>query len=141
MLRQRVRFPLLARLAPFCEYAGAPNMTSVGLGTKLLRTCTDHLGVAAGATLGSPCSETHLHELVAVIVHHGSSPDGGHYTTFRKIQPSQNDCGSSDSTDDADQQWVHCDDGTVRQVDTQEVPNCEAYMLFYTGINLTWHSA
>ena len=138
-LRQRVRFPLLARLAPYCAYAGAPNMTSVGLGAKMTvgghGTTHGLAGVASGALFGSPNSESHLYELVAVVVHHGSLPDGGHYTTYRKMQPSQREAGSSGAMDYADQQWVHCDDGNVRQVGTQEVLACEAYMLFYAAID------
>jgi len=55
------------------------------------------------------------YELCAVVVHSGITISRGHYTTYRKVEGS----------------WVLFDDGSIKEVNIDEVLNQEAYLLFY----------
>ena len=57
--------------------------------------------------------------LVAVVVHHGKTLGGGHYTSY--------------CLDTTDERWFHYDDEHVTPVDEEVVARCEAYMLFYAA--------
>jgi len=57
--------------------------------------------------------------LSAVVAHHGDKLSNGHYTAY--VRPAL-----------TEEQWYHCDDGTVKAVSAKSVQEAEAYMLFYS---------
>jgi ubiquitin carboxyl-terminal hydrolase 3 len=65
---------------------------------------------------GSPPSKSHMYDLAAVIVHHGTGVGSGHYTAYAK----------------KDIQWYHFNDSSVKPSEESAVAKCKAYILFYT---------
>lgn len=64
-----------------------------------------------------PGSKT-VYRLTGVVCHHGTA-GGGHYTCYVRSRD----------------QWFHCDDSLVTEVEEATVANSEAYVLFYTKEN------
>nr|KAF7392139.1 hypothetical protein H0235_017138 [Vespula pensylvanica] len=81
-------------------------MESLDMSTFTVRGVT-------GIKLGT--QNSHLYDLAAVIVHHGSGAGTGHYTAFAVH----------------DGQWFHFNDSSVRPASTDAVAKCKPYILFY----------
>lgn len=101
----------------------------------------------------SEATDAPLYRLFAVIAHHGSTMQGGHYTTFVRSdrcanyspttwsEPTANSKKQSSEPADAkdqpahqrvERQWVHCSDTAVRASSLEEVMKCkDAYLLAY----------
>jgi len=76
---------------------------------------------------GTRCSNSgsHLYDLAAVIVHHGTGAGSGHYTAFVV----------------KDNHWFHFNDSTVLATDHETVLKSKAYILFYIQRELKKHKA
>lgn len=67
------------------------------------------------ATRSQQCGGT-VYDLAGLIVHHGKSVSGGHYTAYVV----------------EDDHWLHCNDSQVTCSDEETVKKCQAYVLFYS---------
>jgi len=135
-LRQLIRFDCAAHFERLCAFGGTQHLGEYGSGIGGGRTAAaggaggdGGPGKLAELLAGGAGGASPRYELCAVIVHHGSMPDGGHYTTYRRLRPP---AGSPDAATDDGSTWVHCDDGRVRHVTEDQALSCEAYMLFYS---------
>eukprot|EP00656_Telonema_subtile_P014995 TRINITY_DN17774_c0_g1_i2.p1 TRINITY_DN17774_c0_g1~~TRINITY_DN17774_c0_g1_i2.p1 ORF type:complete len:480 (+),score=84.83 TRINITY_DN17774_c0_g1_i2:1-1440(+) len=59
-------------------------------------------------------------QLAAVVVHHGSGSNNGHYTAYRRFWDGQ------------ERVWYHISDTDVTQVSEEQLLQAQAYLLFYT---------
>jgi len=63
------------------------------------------------------------YKLMSIIEHKGNAY-GGHYQTYRRVDPNLND-------------WVLISDESIRSLTWDDVKRCQAYMLFYVAIDST----
>jgi len=63
------------------------------------------------------------YKLMNIIEHQGNAY-GGHYQTYRRVNPNLND-------------WVLISDESIRSLTWDDVKKCQAYMLFYVAIDST----
>jgi len=100
----------------------------VAFGTKLTLDEYTNDGPGEGPRL--------CYQLVAVVVHHGSSGHSGHYTAYRDVaMPNATNSASASSADayyTAD--WVQISDSHVVRVKEEEVLAAQAYLLFYNCV-------
>jgi ubiquitin C-terminal hydrolase len=78
-----------------------------------------------------------LYELVAVVVHLGST-GGGHFVTFRRLAEAEGEgkkgkeAGEEDAgSEGANSRWFYCSDRDVRPSSLEEALGQRAYLLFY----------
>jgi len=76
---------------------------------------------SSSSASSSSAPSSRLYQLVAVIVHHGTSRNG-HFETYRREESSTGELAS---------QWIHLSDEKVRSATVEEVLGAPAYMLFY----------
>ena len=68
---------------------------------------------------GGPNNAIIPYKLMSVVEHLGNA-FGGHYQTFRRVDPEQND-------------WVLISDESISARSWNDVRSCQAYMLFYVA--------
>lgn len=102
----------------------APNVLTIqlkrfqfgGRGSKVSKMVEYPMELDLSNYMSNPGTRTHLYDLFAVLVHHGSSLNGGHYTCFVKASNGV---------------WHLCDDARVKPVSQRLVEEQQAYILFY----------
>jgi hypothetical protein len=112
---RHVRFGERLNLSPYCAYGEASFEEEE-------EEEENQSILSAAATSRSDCrARTIPYELMSVVEHDGNA-FGGHYQTYRRVDPKGKD-------------WVLVSDEKVASRTWNEVRRCQAYMLFYVAIS------
>jgi ubiquitin C-terminal hydrolase len=106
---QRVVFPEILDLAPFCAYSG------------VVRSDAPFAGSISKGKLSVKSERVPINYRLMSIIEHLGGPHSGHYVSYRRNPAS-------------DSQWLWISDDKVKNCDWSTVRNCQAYMLFYEAM-------